>query len=134
MKMMRKVLSLVLVFAAIAVLAVPVFARAIPVGYGVMTQSTEQKGAQLTSRVTITENNDGGKLRIKQEVQSGSYKYPEKSGESLRGALTYSYTQTLFSIAGYPPNCVYVAYEVYDGSECDAFARYEYHEIDASVI
>lgn len=134
MKMTRKLLSLVLSLVIVVSFAIPAFATAIPKGYAPMTKSTTQNGATLTSRVTVGENNDSAKLRIKQEVQSGSYKYAVKSGESSRGALTYSYTQILYHIMDYPPKTVYVTYEVYAGTTYDAYACYGTYSLDSSVI
>lgn len=134
MKQTRKLLSLVLALTIVASFAIPAFAAGIPKGYAPMTKSTTQNGATLTSTVNVGKNTDSAKLRIKQEVQSGSYKYQEQSGESSRGALTYSYTQILYHIKDYPPKTVYVTYEVYAGATYEAYACYGTYGLDSDVI
>lgn len=134
MEKTRKLLSLVLALVIVVSFAIPAFAAGIPVGYAPMTKSTTQNGATLTSNVSVGKNTDGAKLRIKQEVQSGDYKYKEQSGESSRGALTYSYTQIMYHTQDYPPKTVYVTYEVYAGATYKAYACYGTYSLDSSVI
>lgn len=131
MKVTRKLLSMVLALVIGVSFAIPALAASILEKYAPMTKSTTRNGSYLTSSVTVGENNDSAKLRIKQEVQSGSYKYPVKSGESARGALTYSYTQILSYFIDYPPKIAYITYEVYAGTIYDAYACYETYCLDS---
>ncbi len=133
MKSTRKLVSIMLAMVIIVTFAIPAFA-AIPEGYAPMHGTTAQNGAKLTSTVTVGTNTDSAKLRIKQEVQSGSFKYAVKTGESSRGALSYSYSQIMYHIVDYPPKSVYVTYEVYAGTTYDAYARYASYSLDSSVI
>lgn len=129
----RNCLCMVLLITAILLLTMPAFATesqdpspyVFPPNYGPSTSNTTKSGSRITSSVSLAKNPDNARIRIKQEVQSDSFRYPVHSGSSSAGALSYSLSQVLSNVVGYPPKIVYVTYEVYQGTTYDAFAWYK---------
>lgn len=79
--------------------------------------------------------NPSARLRIKQQVYSNNYTYPEVSGESAPGVLSYTYSRVMGALVpSYPPTVVYVAYEVYGGSKNEPQVVYNSYSIDASQL
>ena len=130
MKKTHKLLCLVLVLFVFLSLALPAMASGIHPAYVSCSCTTTTKDSLLVSTVKIGYNPDSALLRITQQLQSGSYSYKPKSGNSERRAVCYTFDSVLSHLIDYPPNMAYICYEVCGGTTYPAYARYDTYRIN----
>lgn len=78
----------------------------------------------MISTITVSKNPDKAALRIKQEFQSGSFKYPVVAGTSSRGALSYTLSGIIPNVVDYYPDTIYVTYDIFQGTDYGPYVWY----------
>lgn len=138
MKKTRKLLCLIMVLAVMSTLTATALAENERVDPGIdrafmpVSYNTEVSNNRVVSYMTLGGNPYNGIIRITHEAQATEHTYPAISGQSKKGALSYTLSTALPYIVDYPPTTVYVAYEVY-GSQEDVKQPTIYRYYDISV-
>lgn len=128
----RRVLCAAIALTVFALLAVPAFASTNVYGheYAPVSIGTSKCDNRMVSTITVSKNPDNAALRIKQEFQSGTFKYPVVTKTSPRGALECELSGIIPNVVEYYPDSIYVTYDIFQGTDYGPYVWYRTYSVN----